>query len=236
MKTNRCYKCGKYLPANVDYFHRDKTRKDGLHNCCKICMKEITRQWYKQNPEKIRESHRKWRANNPERIREVSRLWREENRDICRESSRLWREENPEYIKQYRITNPEKVRKWQRDYRNNNPRVFISHAISKSIWKSLRDGKNGRTWESLVGYALDDLMVHLESQFTKDMAWDNYGEWHIDHIRPVTDFQFESYKDLEFKQCWSLWNLQPMWAKDNLSKNNRCTNPPLPLLATKDGT
>ena len=50
------------------------------------------------------------------------------------------------------------------------------------------------------------------------MSWDNYGEWHIGHIIPKVFFKYKSTDDIEFKYCWSLDNLQPLWAKDNLRK------------------
>ena len=53
------------------------------------------------------------------------------------------------------------------------------------------------------------------------MGWDNYGEWHVDHIRPIASFNFESVDCAEFKECWSLDNLQPLWAFDNLSKGTK---------------
>lgn len=111
-----------------------------------------------------------------------------------------------------------------------NPRNRLSDSVSRAIRKSLSGRKNGRHWESLVGYKLEDLTKYLESQFEKGMTWDNYGDWHIDHIRPVVDFTFNSFRDEEFKQCWSLWNLQPMWAEENMSKGSRCSIPPLPLM------
>jgi len=66
-------------------------------------------------------------------------------------------------------------------------------------------------------------MVHLESQFKPGMNWENYGKygWHIDHIRPQSWFKFESKNDPEFKICWALSNLQPLWAKENSFKGNR---------------
>jgi len=85
--------------------------------------------------------------------------------------------------------------------------------------QSLKRNKNGYHWEKLVGYTLDNLIQHLESQFKEGMTWDNQGKWHIDHIRPIFSFDFDSYKDKEFRQCWALDNLQPLWAKDNLRKN-----------------
>ena len=108
----------------------------------------------------------------------------------------------------------------------------LSMSISRGIRHSIRSNKGGRHWEEVVGYTTEDLMAHLESQFAKGMTWDNYGKfgWHIDHVRPISDFNFDSVDDPEFKQCWSLWNLQPMWAKENHSKHNRCQSPPLPLM------
>jgi hypothetical protein len=64
-------------------------------------------------------------------------------------------------------------------------------------------------------------MAHLEKQFTNGMTWENRNEWHIDHIIPQSLWKYETYDDREFKQCWALCNLQPLWAEDNLSKGNR---------------
>ena len=69
-------------------------------------------------------------------------------------------------------------------------------------------------------------MSHIESQFKEGMSWKNHGihGWHIDHIRPISSFNFESCNDPEFKECWALENLQPLWAKENLSKSNKIFN------------
>ena len=53
------------------------------------------------------------------------------------------------------------------------------------------------------------------------MTWDNYGEWHIDHKKPKSLFDYDSPKDQAFKDCWSLANLQPLWAEDNKNKSNK---------------
>ena len=61
-------------------------------------------------------------------------------------------------------------------------------------------------------------MDHIESQFIEGMNWNNRSEWHIDHIIADCLFNYSSFKDEEFKKSWSLDNLRPLWAKDNLSK------------------
>lgn len=51
------------------------------------------------------------------------------------------------------------------------------------------------------------------------MAWENYGKWHVDHIKPKCSFVYLSEKDSQFIECWSLANLRPLWAIDNLQKS-----------------
>lgn len=102
-----------------------------------------------------------------------------------------------------------------------NPRYRLKRRVSNGIWWSIKGQKNNRHWEDLVGYALDDLMAHLEPLFKPGMSWENYGKWHIDHIRPVSSFSFAVPEDPEFLQCWALSNLQPLWAIDNLRKGGR---------------
>jgi hypothetical protein len=72
----------------------------------------------------------------------------------------------------------------------------------------------------ILGYTTDELRTHLEQQFIDAMSWDNFmrGEIHIDHIRPVSSFNITSDSCEDFKTCWALSNLRPMWAKENLSK------------------
>mgnify|MGYP001217689456 CR=1 FL=1 len=105
------------------------------------------------------------------------------------------------------------------------PINVIRRRIGQGIRRSLKykDGKiakNNTTFE-LLPYTKEELISHLESQFTDGMSWDNMDEWHIDHIRPVSSFNFTTTECEDFKKCWALDNLQPLWAKDNMSKGNK---------------
>lgn len=83
-----------------------------------------------------------------------------------------------------------------------------------------KKNKNGYHWEDLVGYTVEELKQHLENQFKEGMNWDKFlkGEIHIDHIIPKSLFKYNDSEDREFKQCWALANLQPLWAEDNIKK------------------
>lgn len=219
----RCPSCGNEFPATAEYFNRDKSTKDGFEYSCKACSRERSRVYHEKNSEKVLARKRQWLLQNRETSRARCRHYREQNRERERERSRQFDKEHPEMAR-------------ERDRRRRlRPGYQLHDAVSSGVRRSLAGGKNGRSWESLVGYTREELIQHLEAQFVRGMTWGNYGmKWHIDHIRPVSDFNFESPEDPEFKECWSLWNLRPLWGKDNMSKGAKCETPPLPLL-TKGG-
>lgn len=84
------------------------------------------------------------------------------------------------------------------------------------MFKSINNTKNKNT-NKILGYSPKDLKEHLEKQFKDGMNWDNYGEWHIDHIIPIS-----SATNLEEGiKLSKLENLQPLWGVDNIRKGNK---------------
>lgn len=63
-------------------------------------------------------------------------------------------------------------------------------------------------------------MTHLEAKFEPWMTWEDYGfyGWHIDHIKPLAAFKYETPDDPEFKEAWALGNLRPLGAVQNWRK------------------
>lgn len=103
--------------------------------------------------------------------------------------------------------------------RKKNPAYVISQRISVLVRRSIKTGKNNKSWRDFVDFSVDELRAHLEKQFTKGMTWENLGKWHIDHITPLSSFSFNSPTDKEFKLAWSLSNLRPLWATENQKKS-----------------
>ena len=166
-------------------------------------------------------------------MRKTHRLWVEKNRTKVKRNKRQWDTDNKEhvreYYKKYIKRNKEKYKLNQREYRKHytknrrkkDPKFRLSKNISSAIWFVLKGNKVWKKWERLVGYTINDLIEHLEKQFDDKMNWNNYGKWQIDHIIPKSFFDIKKIKDNEFKKCWTLDNLQPLWEKDNLKKYNK---------------
>ena len=155
----------------------------------------------------------------------------EKNKAAHKTSSRDYylrhHEEIKSKVRVYALNNNEKVRhaKRIRDRyrRKTDPTYKLRHNISYAVWRSLTNNstsKADKSWENLFGYTKEELMKHLETQFIDNMHWNNYGRggWVVDHIKPVCSFKITSVHCPEFKECWALDNLRPLWENENIKK------------------
>ena len=55
MKSKRCPKCKKELPATIEYFYTCKRYKDGLRPNCRKCNTKICREYYQTEQGKLAE-------------------------------------------------------------------------------------------------------------------------------------------------------------------------------------
>ncbi len=182
--------------------------------------------------DKEKEYQREWYQKNKKRVLEQSKQYKKDNKEIVKERNKLWYIKNSQIIskqkKEYYLNNKPKIMertlKYEKNRYKTDPIYRLNRCASSSLSRCLKYhnlSKNNNHWENLVGYTVKDLKEHLEGLFLAGMTWNNYGEWHIDHVIPQTFFAYTSTNDVEFKYCWSLDNLQPLWAKDNLSKSNK---------------
>lgn len=189
-----CCKC-KTEDQSKKYFVICQTKSSTCYRC-EDCEHAKRRATWKKNKHKHLEHNR---LNN--------KAWYEKNRDLKKFKNKQWR-----------LDNPEAVRTYHREYervKRQDPIYRLNQAVSSALRRAISD-KGGRKWQTVLGYSTADLKAHLEKQFKGGISWDNYGDWHIDHIRPISSFDFTKRGD--FKMCWALSNLQPLWAKDNISK------------------
>jgi hypothetical protein len=242
-----CTKCGVSFPATADFFNRHKLGAFGLNPVCKACRK-VTEAARRAAPG-YKQAYQNWKRDNPVLVKAATarfaasgkkaasdRAYREKNRDALNAAADARRRADMETARsqrrKWREANREKARLSARAYQK---RMFLegggqavsarmSCLVRATMRRVLAGGAGGRSWRSLVGYGPDDLIRHLERQFAPGMTWKNMGRWHIDHIQPVASFRITGTDCPEFKACWSLPNLRPLWAADNLSKSARRTH------------
>jgi hypothetical protein len=121
--------------------------------------------------------------------------------------------------------------------KKSNKKRNLMQAISCRInfcLKKIFKCKSNKTTKTIIGYSSKELKEHLEKQFEPWMNWNNWGKyniktwndnnsetwtWNIDHIIPVSTFDFTDEKQI--KKCWALENLRPLSAKQNIMDGNR---------------
>lgn len=166
------------------------------------------KKYYIKNKNKIDTYRKSWASDNRGKLDVYHKEWRDNNRESLNESKRIY----------------EKIRK------DSDPNYKFAAYTRTAIWETLKT-KRGTGIFKHMDYTVKELMHHIESLFTDGMTWGNYGDWHLDHIVPIISFNFNSFEDSDFKKCWALSNLQPLWSTSreingvfylgNLNKNSR---------------
>jgi len=216
-----CSKCKITKSISEFYWRKDN---GAYRNECKLCCKRIHDGWRKDNLGYGKEQSKQWRDNNPVKAKAICKKYRDTHKDKRYEVCTNWRINNP--------SRANAIQKRSYTKRRSTPQGNIEHRVGIAIRRNLSIVKSGRKWESLVGYTVNDLSKHLESLFVGGMNWDRFlkGEIHIDHVIPQSAFHYSSPDDIDFKRCWSLSNLQPLWADDNIKKGAKLSKPFQPSL------
>ncbi len=209
------FKCNKCLESKHPHeFYSDKTRKSGYSRWCKCCMNKQNRKWKSFNKDRIKSYMKDYRSENQDQIKITSSQYRQKKATDIRKAE-----------KHYRLKNKDKLKTWKRNYYHTvlkfDPEWKLLQYNRKVLNKYLKDKKD-RPTKDFIGCTIQELKLYLESQFTEDMSWENYGEhWHVDHVIPCKLFDLNVPE--ERLKCFHYSNLQPLRASENMSKQDKLT-------------
>lgn len=242
-----CSKCASTKPLTSEHFQRDSQKSSGFRPDCKTCRLDA---YARKHPDGEQVSKRALAADGLKRcihclvakpLSEFNahRRARDGLRSNCKgcqaAETKARRDSDPNSFdansKAYRKRHPELVRQRAREYqqrrRATDPAYRLRGSASRLAGCALQrrgSSKAGAAFFAAVGYSPQELIAHLERQFTKGMSLENYGEWQIDHITPVSSFNFTSMTDPGFLACWCLSNLRPLWKDENRRKGKQRTH------------
>jgi hypothetical protein len=77
-----------------------------------------------------------------------------------------------------------------------------------------RQHKKETKLQSILGCTIAAFKDHIARQFTKGMTWENYGEWELDHIVPLSS----AATGEEVIALFHHTNVRPLWKVANRSK------------------
>lgn len=237
-----CLRCRKELDIR-NFNFRESGRLAGLpRSRCKQCERQSDREYRQRNPHKKQKTNPKHSQNFRRRVREaplnlgglpllVLFCWLKTKKTcICHACNQDQGVENFKVGggRGRRVCNNCRNRPAQK-IRNRAHALLHAHLRARGVKKYFRTSK-------YLGCSFLEFRKHVESLFWPGMAWDNFKQWELDHIRPCASFDLKD--PAQVAECFNFKNYQPLWKDDNRIKSKRLdwapaeSNHPLPARLT----
>jgi hypothetical protein len=227
-----CTVCGE--EKLLEEFYKQKDGYLGRRANCKLCSNKNLNEWklkhpdYNKNylnnhPEKRKKYSKKHYEKNKEYYHEYGHEYYKNNREKLNEYTKTYYSEHKtksnDYGKIWRKNNKTKCCEYQRNRNHKNLQLSIIKWMRNSLYRIEQHGfiKTKINTVTEFGYTPEQLIKRIECQFKEGMSWKNRRMWHIDHKKPISAFM----KGTSPRMINMLCNLQPIWAKENLSKKNK---------------
>ena len=244
LEEKHCLKCDKWKVLKE--FNRNKTASDGFQNHCKRCN-EISREKRRQKlgiKARLLAKHRfqgaleekhclvcnEWKV-----LKEFSKQKKSWDgfQSNCKECKRITHQKkmSTELNRQRKRAQQRKCDRkrigngkssaYQRKRRREDPAFAIVSRLRRRLAHALKaQGANKSTGTiKLLGCTSAFFRSYIEKQFIDGMTWQNRDKWHLDHRVPCAAFNLLNPSQQRY--CFWYKNHQPMWARQNLRKNDK---------------
>lgn len=249
MAKKACSACGEI--KHLAEFYVNRTNKDGHAGQCKACVlarakeyqarpeirekraaynHKYQKRYYKKNKEAINARVREYMTNEENRKKKEAseKAWVKKNRAKVNARSEKWRKRHPErwqgVLEKYRENNRERLNAEYNYRMRHDPDFKIPRALRNRLYTAIKRGYKAGSAVSDLGCSIEDFKEYIAAQFQPDMTWENWGEWHLDHIKPLNSFNLSDRE--QFLEACHFSNMQPLWAAENLSKGYRYEQTP----------
>ncbi|MEJ1937270.1 hypothetical protein WDZ92_44315, partial [Nostoc sp. NIES-2111] len=89
----------------------------------------------------------------------------------------------------WKAANAERHRRVAREHeqlqRATNPQRRIAKNLRHRLSKAMQGKTKGVSAVRDLGISIEDFRAYIAAMFQPGMTWDNYGQWHLDHIKPL---------------------------------------------------
>lgn len=192
MDKGKCIKCGEKEKHSTTSYCRDCRTK--YNNLNKEQIKNYNKQRYESDQKPIiKEKIKKYASKNKEAIQEYTKNWFQDNKGHINEYNRNKYKTDPIF----------------------KLKLILRNSIKQQL--KLKGGTKPDKTLELLGCTLEEFKLHLESQFEKEMNWENHGPiWEIDHIESC--FNFDLTKEEEIRKCFHYTNLRPLFKTTKIAE------------------
>ena len=211
-----CKTCN--ITKTLNEFHKDKTSFDGYSYKCKECRKKHNistsnnislyhKEYYNKNKKQQKLRMDEWYCKNRDKNIEYHKNHYHQDKEKHAAVCKRWRDNKFPRIE---LTEEELRLKYNRRKIETKLRSLVKEAIKRQLKKSKAT--------IILGCTISECRHHIESKFTPEMNWDNYGYiWEIDHI--IGCRTFDLFNIEQQKQCFHYTNLQPLFKTTKIAES-----------------
>lgn len=192
-----------------------KSNETRFYYKSKLCHKCYMKQYRQQHKEQTSIYNREYFLSNREQIYKNAHLRHQNNPELKKS-----------YNRKYYFNHKKEVIKRNDEYQSVRKKLDPIFRMKESIRHSIYMAVTNRTpysntkhtsTEKILGCSITYFLTYIEQQFKEGMSWDNYGDWHLDHIVPLCS----AHNEKEVYALNHYTNFQPLWAKENLLKGGK---------------
>lgn len=166
------------------------------------------RAYYVARKTQISEWHAQYRKKNEARVKTRKAKYSASHKEAISQAG-----------SRYRATNRKRLATIRAAKLKSNPSFRAACRIRSMLCRAVErgGGKKAARATELLGCSIPFFMDFIAAKFADGMCWGNHGEWHLDHIVPLTNFGDMTMIENQ-KRANHYTNFQPLWALANLSK------------------
>lgn len=151
-----------------------------------------------------------------------------EKKEARLQKARDYYANHKDYWKEYASKNRQRITDYSLIYqRRDEAKLAIKIRAATKNFISLKK----KNYSEILDCSQDVFKNWIESQFTEEMNWSNYGDvWEYDHKNPLNNFDL--LNEFEFKTASFYKNVQPILRNENKSKSNKVNGVSKPKIKT----
>lgn len=208
------------IPCKYGHIVERHVSSQGCMACSNEKVKAASKKRYAEDPEyraKILEKNRKQAKTEEYRERNRKRTTTDKYREyrVAYLSQEHMKKKKREYDKARQQTHAYKSARRAR-YKGDI-QYKVACLIRVRLMQAIKKAKTAKS-SSACDLDIEKLIQRIEFNFKPGMRWENHGEWHIDHVKPIAAFAVQG---MDLKMANTLCNLRPEWKLDNMVKSSK---------------
>lgn len=210
----RCYSCKETFPATPQYFSRNKSKKDGLHDACKICDSAKRKAYTESHREQESLSRKHYRDTHKEELSEQKKIYQKENKERLAAYMQQYQqgEHYKEYQRQYQLEHKQEISEWSKQYYQDHreetcerQRAYMRTEKGRAVDRAHRHKRKAQKKEIEGTLTSQEIQTKLKAQKHTcyyclrkfEMVKGKYV-YHLEHTIPVSRTEHNPRHDVNY--------------------------------------